>query len=160
MKKLFLTLCMCFAVMTASAQTLTWNDIVEIFQEVMSESGSEYEEAFASVGADCKFSSSYNKAQKTLEMVFNFYEPDLVEIFTDSDLAEFKNNFAYGFVGTALANGDTNVIKMILNVMERNNGKIKIIFKSVNKGQPISKSTTVTAADLKNVARNNFGVRF
>ena len=160
MKKLFLTLCMCFAVMTASAQTVTWNDVVEIFQEIINESGSEIEYELASVGADCKFSSSYNKAQKSFDMVFNFYDPSLVDSLSNSDLTEVKNSFVYAFVSSAIDDGDTTGLKEILKAMERNDGKIKLIFKAVKKGQPVLRSVTITSADLKSAARNNFGVRF
>lgn len=159
MKKFFLTLCMCFAVMTASAQTLTWDDVVDIFQDIMAESGSEIEYELASVGADCNFSSSYNQTQKSFDMDFNFYDPDLVETLTNSDLTEVKNSFIYSFIASAVEDGDTTGLKEILKAMERNNGKIKMVFKALKNGQPISKSVTITAADLKNNASNDFGVR-
>lgn len=146
MKKLALAICMCAVTLfTASAQTLAWSTVADIFTTMLDSQASSLEQEFKQMGLDVTVSSNYNEAQKTIEMNLTFPDSQafIVQAMDSSILDMMKAQFVEAFVADD-ENGDE--MKMIIDSMEKNNGKIAINMKSGS----TQKSVVITAADLKN----------
>lgn len=158
MKKVFLTLSLCLAFITMSAQSFTWEQVVDIFEESIDEIGGDIEDQMGAMGIDLDIDTDYNKATKTFEIYFDFDMPEIVNAMDKNMLNQFRDVFVSSFISSAM--DDPATLKSLLNAMDKANGKLKIIFQAKSGAKLIQKDVVVTAKDLKSFATKNYGVKF
>lgn len=158
MKKIFFTLLMCVASFAASAQTLSWNEIASILVSQVEVNAPEIEEEMAAIGAYMNVSGNYDVAQKTVEYIFDFEDPLIVQYVDNTMLKQTADDFVKTFIESFLEE-DPNIedLKEVVNTIKENNGKIKIIFTANGLSAKDSKTTTITADDFKKMGKSAFG---
>lgn len=161
MKKILLTVCVCLtAVFTANAQPFTWAEVVNLFSQGVEEGGEAMEKQFADMGIGMNINTAYDKATKTYEVILYFKDPSIVEGITQQILESGKASFIIGFMQTTINESGKETLIEIMKAMEREHGKIKVVYSTRSNGKTLNKEAIITADDMRSIAARQFGISY
>ena len=109
----------------------------------------------ASQGIPATASAAYNKAQKALDLVFDFGDLDIIPYVDNSMLETMKEQILISVLELFRADDPSGSdVGEVVRIMGKDNGQIRIVFKAAGK----KKAVGINATDIRKAAKAQYGI--
>lgn len=140
MKKVLVMMFVMLVGMTASMKAQTWAQVGPVLANEVNQLGEYMSEAFSSQGIPTTATASFSQSNKSLDIVFDFGNLDIIPVLDNNILEETKSSFISSMIDSMRAGGSGEEVRTLADLMTKEGGTIRIIFKAAGKQKSISVS--------------------